>query len=297
MLESPNTIYRYNHLSNMRIIGTNQGQRGDLIMGTVVARAIKERFPDSSFTLGINKLYEDMKPLFYNHPYIDDIVIWENYDNWPSVNDVRKAYEYNLILNPMPQHPNSHCWYNLVKHQTEASCIMNGLTPPKDLSCHLNKYFGPIDKFKDYIAISPFTAWERKNISLQKWQSIINYIDSKGFQVLELDAPRAPERGWFNRTFYPNSPIYSWPPWDYFYSVKAMLSCKFLICLDGGLSWVASAYKFPVLGLYGYHYDGLISPKVYEPINPDAIYLEAGKAEDIPNELIFKKIDEMIKKI
>ena len=49
---------------SIKIIGTNQGQRGDLIMGTVVAKAIKERFPDSHFTLGINQKYQDMEDLF-----------------------------------------------------------------------------------------------------------------------------------------------------------------------------------------------------------------------------------------
>ena len=46
---------------SIKIIGTNQGQRGDLIMGTVVAKAIKERFPESHFTLGINKKYQELQ--------------------------------------------------------------------------------------------------------------------------------------------------------------------------------------------------------------------------------------------
>ncbi len=75
-----------------------------------------------------------------------------------------------------------------------------------------------------------------------------------------------------------------------------MLGCTFVITLDGGLCWTASAYNFPTLGLMGFHYDGLNSSKLYQPINKNGHYLEAPRAEDIPNELIFSKIDEMIEK-
>lgn len=281
-------------MNKLKILGTNQGQRGDLIMDTVVARAIKEKFPDSIFTLGINKQYEDMVPLFEKHPHIDMVVIWDGYDNWPTQEDLNiiNQEKPNLFLPPMPKHTHD-MWYNLVNNQVEESCMMNGFVPPKDLSCYLEKWF-EVPSCKDYIAISPFTAWDKKNISKEKWQLIINYIvKERGFNVLQLGGPNEYH---FENTFYPNDFIYSWLPWDYFQSVKKMLGCAFLLCLDGGLSWCASAYKFPILGLYGYHYYNLLTPKVYEPINPNAIYLEASKAEDIPNELIFSKIDEMIDK-
>lgn len=280
-------------MNKLQIIGTNQGQRGDLIMGTVVARAIKEKFPNSYFSLGINKQYEDMAPLFYNHPYIDSVSIWEGYDNWPTQNDIQHAKQFDVVLSPMPQHPNSHCWYKLVNHQTEASCIMNGLTPPKDLQCYLTKYF-EVQGSKDYIAISPFTAWDKKNISIEKWQSIIDYIvKTRGFNVLQLGGANEHR---FENTFYPNDMHYSWMPWNYFESVKKMLGCTFTITLDGGLCWAASAYNHPTLGLMGLHYNGLNSSKLYQPINLNGHYLEAPRAEDIPNELIFQKIDEMIQK-
>ncbi len=271
----------------IRIVGTNQGQRGDLIMGTVVARAIKEKFPDSHFTLGINKQYEDMSPLFLNHPYIDNIHIWQTYDGWPNSGDINwlQILKPDILLHPMPQHPNSHCWYKLVNHQTESSCIMNGLVPPKDLQCYLNKYFELNNKYKNYICIAPFTAWDKKNISNEKWQWIISYLTFHGNPVIQL--------GNSNEFKFRNT---QQPELSYFDSVKLMLSCKFLICLDGGMNWVASAYNHPTLGLMGLHYDGLESSKLYQPINQNGHYLESDRAENIPNELIFKKIDEMIEK-
>jgi ADP-heptose:LPS heptosyltransferase len=270
----------------IKIIGTNQGQRGDLIMGTVVARAIKDKFPNSHFTLGVNKRYADMVNLFKFHPYIDDTHVWEAYDNWPGTEDV--AYmrngNFDIVLNPMPQHPNDHCWYNLVEHQTEAACIMNGFSPPKDLSCVLTKYFELKSGFEDSVCISPFTAWEKKNISVSKWQEIVSYLKNKNIRVIQLGAASEPEiRGAEKQSGL-----------NYFESTRLMLSSRLLICLDGGLSWAASAYKHPTVGLYGYHYNNLLSPKMYEPLNPNATYLEAYKAEDIDDNLILDTLNKLL---
>ena len=255
-------------------------------MGTVVARAIKDKFPNSHFTLGVNKRYADMVNLFKFHPYIDDTHVWEAYDNWPGTEDV--AYmrngNFDIVLSPMPQHPNDHCWYNLVEHQTEAACIMNGFSPPKDLSCFLNRHFDLDETYSNHICIAPFTAWGKKNISLSKWEKIVNHIKDKGFKVIQLgQLSEAEVRGVEKRCDF-----------DYFQSVKVMLSSNLLVCLDGGLSWAASAYKHPTVGLYGYHYNNLLSPKMYEPLNPNATYLEAYKAEDIDDNLILDTLNKLL---
>jgi ADP-heptose:LPS heptosyltransferase len=277
------------------ILGGQCGQFGDCVISTVVARAIKEKFPSSQYIYGISKKYWEIEPLFRNHPYIDKVIQWEGYDNWPTNYDMNLIgyIKPDIFLNPMSRHPNDHSWPLLVNHQTEAAAIMQGFSPPKDLSCYLEKWF-EIPSCKDYIAISPFTAWSKKNISNEKWQVIINYIvKERGFNVLQLGRH---DEFQFKDTFFPNSPCYSWPHWTYFESVKKMLGCSFLICLDGSFNWVSSAYKFPVLSLLGYSYNNLQSTKLYQPINPNGHYLEAPRAEDIPNELIFQKIDEMIEK-
>ena len=270
----------------LKIIGTNQGQRGDLVIGTVVARAIKEKFPGSHFTLGINKMYEDMESLFKFHPYLDDTCIWEAYDTWPSQKDViyLRENKFDIVLHPMPRHPNDHCWFNLVNNLTESACIMNGFSPPKDRSCVLTKYFELKSGFEDSVCISPFTAWEKKNISLSKWEQIVSFVNSKGLKVVQIGDNSEPTIKGAEKKLN----------LSYFESAKVMLSCKFLICLDGGMSWVASAYKQKVLGLYGYHFDGLMSPKIYQPINENAIYLESKNAEDIQMNLIFDNIIKYI---
>lgn len=272
-----------NFKMKLNICGCNQGQRGDLIMNTVVARAIKEKFPSSHFSLGINKRYGDMKELFYLHPYIDSITVWDGYDNWPTQNDINCTKKFDIVLHPMPRHPNDHCWYNLINRQTEASCIMNGFVPPKDLSCYLNRYFNLDGKYKDCVCISPFTAWDKKNISNKKWQEIIDYITNKGYNVIQI--------GDRNEFKFKNTEKINC---SYFESVKVMLSCRFLITLDGGMNWVSSAYQHKTLGLMGLHYDNLKSSELYQPINKNARYLESNTAENIDNKIIFNQMDLLL---
>ena len=270
-----------------RIIFGNGGQFGDCILNTIVAKSIKERFPDSHLTMGISEKYKEIAPLFYNHPIINDIHIYEGYDNFPTLKDIDYLgiQKFDLVFHPMPAHPQNHIWPRIISHQSEAAAIMNGLVPPKDLQCHLNKYFEIDNRYKNHICIAPFTAWNKKNISNEKWQWIISYLTFHGSPVIQL--------GSSNEFKFRNT---EQPKLSYFESVKLMLSCKFLICLDGGMNWVSSAYSHPTLGLLGLHYDGLESSKLYQPINPNGHYLESNRAEDIPNELIFSKINEMIEK-
>lgn len=271
----------------MIILGGNQGQRGDLIIGTVLARAIKEKFPNSKYILGINKQYYDMHPLFKNHPYIDDTIQWDGYDNWPTNNDVEIISRVNpdILLHPMPQHPNNHCWFNLVNHLTESTCIMNGFVPPKNLNCYLNKYFETYSDYQKTVCISPFTAWQNKNISIEKWEKIIEFIKSNGFNVIQIGPQSEKQIAGAEKI-----------ETSYFESVKIMLSCKFLVGLDGGMSWVASAYEHPAICLYGYHFNNLYSAKIYQPYNKNATYLESKSAEEIPlteiKEKIFKKLND-----
>jgi ADP-heptose:LPS heptosyltransferase len=267
----------------MKIIGFNAGMRGDLVMNTVACRAAKQKWPDCYLTFGIGKPFEDMAPLFEKHPHIDKIHIWESYGG---LTEGDKKYieeeKFDKIFNPMPEHKSSN-WYNEVKCQTEEVCRMHDLEPPEDLSCYLEKWFKPV-RIKKTINIVPFTAHEPKNMSIGRWYEIINYIHKKGYTVTQLSSYDQPK---LQGIYQQRAP--------YFNTVHNALFNDLLITLDSGMSWVASAYKLPVLGLYGWHYPNQKSSKSYQPINPNAIYLEAAHANEIPMEEIFETIDKMLK--
>jgi ADP-heptose:LPS heptosyltransferase len=271
-----------------KFAGFNMQLIGDIIMNTVAARSHKELYPDSHFTLCVANKYSDMELLFKNHPYIDDFHVYEGYDG-VTKNDIQwlKDNKFNHVYNPMPQHKYFNWWLNPnIKNQTAEVCDMHDLSIPNNLQCYLEKWFDITDN-KDCISIYPFTNGKEKNLSNNKWQQIIDYINSKGFNVIQLGAKNEFQ---FEYTFKPNL--------NYFESTKLMLGTKFTLGLDSSCAWLSSSYSHPFLGLYSYlyPYQGLTTSKIYQPINNTATYLESDKVENIPNELIFSKIDEMIEK-
>lgn len=270
----------------MRVIGFNAGQRGDLIMNTVACRAAKQQWPDCHLTFGIGKPFADMAPLFKKHPHIDAIHIWEGYD---PLTEADKKYlnkeNFDHVFNPMPQHKSTN-WFNEVSCQTEEVCRMHGLEVPEDLSCHLEKWFEPVGIGRKTVCINPWTAHKPKDMTKERWEDICLFLRKKGYDVAQLSGPNE------------LSITGAWRPSigkSYFDSVNTLLSSKLLISLDGGMAWTCSAYKHPMLGLYGIHYQGQVSSKSYQPINHNALYLEGQHANDIPLELIFEKINLMLK--
>lgn len=268
----------------MKVILGNLGQYGDSIINTVLARAFKQRHPNSHVTLQIAQKFSQIAPLFSNHPYIDRVKIFEGYDNFPTQNDLRYLQEerFDFIFPGMP--PAYPYWYNLVNHQTQAICIINGLAPPQNLQCILNKYFDHKPGLENTIAVSFFSGKE-KSISIDKAQKIVDFIHSLGYSTIHLNGPNEPD--------LINCPKSNT---SYFDSVKTLLGCKLFVTIDTGMSWVASAYSFPVVGMYGKIYPRIQTQKVYEPVNPEAIYLERDVANDIPLEEITKAIKNKLSK-
>jgi len=273
----------------MRAIGWNLGQRGDIIMNTVVARGFKEQYPKSHLTLGIYKAFADMKDLFKNHPYIDDVHIYDSYENWPNDKDLEflQSSKFDKVFHGMPNHSRSD-WYNHCSSQTEEACLMNGVKPPKDLQCILNKWFSVNKEYSNFICIAPFTSSEKKDLTIDKANKIVDILKKIGYNVLQLSSNQQPK---LEGATFVNT--------DYMNSVINMLSCKMLITVNTGMSWTASAYGHKTLGLYGidkWGYPGLKSSKIYEPINPNAIYLSSEYSNDINISLIEENIIKLLEK-
>jgi ADP-heptose:LPS heptosyltransferase len=266
----------------MRILGFNAGQYGDLAMCVVACQLLKENL-DCHITFGIGNRYADCKEAFLHNPYIDDIHIWDSYNEWPKDADVKYMVDskFDKIFSAMPT-PDS-IWY-VRRHQTQELCRMHELPYPKSTQINLNKYWQNIDKYKDYVAISSFTSFgESKSIDINKIKRIIDYIHSKGLKAIHLNGPNEPDLGIEKSNC------------SYFESIKIMSSCKFLFTADTGMNWYASGYRQKVVGLYGYkYYPHCTTSKNWQPTNKNAIYLEAEHANLVNDQLIFSTIDSII---
>lgn len=270
----------------MRAIGFNQGQIGDLAMNIVTCRAFKEAYPDSHLTFNINKKYESVAPIFLHNKLIDDIKIWENYDNWPSDSDKKylEDKKFDKVFNPMPKHKYEN-WY-LQYHHTEAMCLMNDLIPPKNLHIELNRWFDLEEKYKDCVALTCFSsAGNIRDIPKDFANKIVDYIHSLGLSTIQLGLKDHPK---LNVTFDPIGQTI-------FEDVKVALSCRFLLTADTGMNWILSGYQSKVLGLYS-----ALSYPTYAPLinrtprNKNAIYLENYNIQDINFELIKDSINKLL---
>jgi len=268
----------------MKAIGFNQGQFGDLCINLAACKSFRQQFPNHQLYFGINKKYAELKDIFLNNDLIDKIHIWDQYDSWPSQQDLNfiSNEKFNIIFDPMPLHTQDH-WY-LNRHQTEEVCLMHGLTPPKDLSLSLNRYFN-VENNKNLVPINLFaeTRGQDKMPSPSKAKQIINFIESFGYTPVQIGLANQPQlcENRFIGTF--------------FETVQFVLSCKLLITVDSAMSWIASAYSFPTIGLYSYSYYPLAeSSKNWQPINHNANYLESNLVENIENDKIISIIKEML---
>jgi ADP-heptose:LPS heptosyltransferase len=270
-----------------RAIGFHLGLRGDLIMNTIPARSFKQLYPNSHLVLGVGPQFADMMPLFYQHEYFDNFHVYESYDGWPNANDIKYLdnERYDIVFNGKPEHKDD--WFNH-RHQYAEAANMHGLPIPVDINPPLTRWFNT-PKLDKTIAFAPFAGYVHnknndKMLSQYKAEVIVKFIKQLGYEVLFLGGPDEPEvPGVIRKNL------------SYFDSVKAMLGCKFLIHTDTGIGHVAGAYNFPRLGLYGHRYYGIDKVQNIIPLNRNSINLHESNVNDIPDELIFQKIEEMIK--
>lgn len=270
-----------------RAIGFNVGQRGDIVLSTVAARAFKEQYPGWNLTLGIHQQYEDMLPLFGDNPYFDDYHLYESYADWPSFADQNflSRERFDIVYHGMPKRANESDWWKS-ESQPANVCGLYGLTVPANLQCALTKWFDVPDN-SGYIAFQPiggFQDWpNKKSFSVERANQVVAAIKALGYKVLQIGGPGEPALEGAERRDL-----------SYFESVKNILGCRAFVGVDSGLTWVTSAYSFPTVACYANGYYGRQFIKSIQPVNPAASYLDAELTNDIPIEDIVAAIKEVV---
>lgn len=268
-------------------IGFNLGQRGDIIMNTVAARAFKETAPGYHLTLGVGPQFADMEPFFKNHPHIDAFHVYSSYDGWPnqSDKDYLIAQGYSTVFNGMPQHTHRQWW--TYYHQAQETCWMHGLNVPSDgLQCRLTQWFD-IDDRRDTVAFAPFAGWYNpsndKRLSVERAQEICDLIVARGYKVLQIGGADEPRL---------TGAIFA--ATSYFESIRAILGCALFVHTDTGAGWAVSAYGFPQLGLYSHAYYGPEYVKHIQPVNPLGVFLSEASVNQINLDKIAHSLDHLL---
>ena len=270
-----------------KAIGFLGGQFGDAITTIAAQKIFLEHNPDFEFTFALSKKYEEIIPLFLNQPHIKNVHLWEGYDSyWPTTNDLEfiNNQKFDIVFNPMQGV--IHDWFKSM-HQVSLCCARYGLKIPKTNEVSLHKYFEPNENYKNYVAVSYFANNGQgiKNISIQKINIINNFIKNMGYKIVHLGGC--------------NEPIIDHainPKLSLFESVRILCSCKLLITTDTAMSWIASAYKIPTIGIYSYAYHpGATTSINWQPVNPNAFYLDSDAAENVSLNDILENIEKKLK--
>lgn len=269
----------------MKIIFGCQGQLGDLAINTIVARALKEKYPDCQTVMSINKKYAHAAPIFFNNKVVDGIYIWDQYDGWPNEKDKEflNTRNFDFLYNPHQSHIDEFWWTKM--HHSQAICNNYGIKPPENLQVELTQWFDLKSELSNCIAISPYTsAGAVRDIPIEVSSKIINHIHSLGFKTIQLGISPSPQLV----TTYPMN------KGTVFEDVVIARSCRGLITADTGINYIMSGYKHPTLGLYSSKCYPTIAPlQNRTPKNPNSIYLQDYDIENISEELIKESINNL----
>lgn len=271
----------------IKAIGMLGSLHGDLIMCSAAARQFKVQYPDSHLTFACARKFSGILPLFFDNKYIDNYHVWDGYNDWP--NKLDQEYinngRFDIVFNCLAPHKRPD-WYNH-SHYIQETCDMLGLDRPKDLTCYLNPWFGKNEKYANYVSIGGFPSQSTnlsKTVTMDKWIKIVAEIKSLGFNVIQLggkfdlqiEGAERPDLAWVD-------------------AAQVLYSSKLQITTDSSWSWLGSAYKHNVVGLFGLNYPDMIHPFSHLPINENAEYLWGNHINDIPLENILETIKRKLK--
>lgn len=263
----------------IKACGFLAGQFGDLVIQTVACRAFKEQYPDSHLTFAIARKYSAILPLFLHNKYIDDIHIFDGYDDWP--NAVDKEYldfkKFDIVFNAMAPHTRQD-WYNYFHYAAEA-CLRQGLKPPQDLSYYLEPWFEPY-KEDNIVTLSLFPSKGTqldKTMPMDECEKLCIALKSKGLKPIQLG-------GKFEvKLANAESPDFS------FLEAAKMLRCsKAHITADTAFSSIAAGYQHPCVGFYGLNYPNMKDCFSHLPVNRNAIYLKNKPVQTVTHEEILE---------
>ena len=268
----------------IKIWGTSFSLIGDLIMSLPQLKYFKNKYKDTYINFVIHKKISYCAPLFFNHPYIDRILIsgeWSSFNE----NDYNIASKCDVVTTNLDHnnkkildrfHENKH-WYNQ-RSCIEETALMSGIT---DLNNSLNEIdkipylvkwfdvgfedaqkkaaytYNKIDSKKNKIlsktlAIWPFAGYGRsknRNPSEEWWRTLVTKLIDNSINVYHFGYFKEPKLS-ENKKYYHNLTNL-----DFFNQIKISLGSKLAIGTDSGSMWVLAAYNHPIIVLGTNWYD------------------------------------------
>lgn len=304
-----------------QIWGTAFSLIGDLVMSLPQLTYFKKKHQKCYINFVIHKKIAYVAPLFFNHPYIDKILIS---GEWSSFNkqDYEIASKCDFVTTNLDhknmkildrKHDDKY-WYN------KRSCIdetayMSGITDiDKYLSKnekipYLTKWFDTgfedkqkkggytydkVDSNKNKIlrkslAIWPFAGYGRsknRNPSEKWWVKLISKLTDNSINIYHfgyINEPKLSE----SKKYYHNLTNL-----DFFNQIKISLGTKLSLGTDSGSMWVLAAYNHPMIILgtnwYENHKDNLNA--TIPPLKKGECIFNHNDFSNLSTDMVFEKI-------
>jgi ADP-heptose:LPS heptosyltransferase len=272
----------------MKIIGYFCGQVGDLVIQTPLIRQFKQENPNCNLILGIGNKYKQVVPLFYNSPYIDDIHLWDSYEDWPNENDFKyiKQEKFNIIYGGMPNHTEDY-WY-LYRHYAQEFGEMYGMKI-KNLQCELDPWFGKLDNCDKIVTLSMFPSMDvgqKKSLSIEQLEKLCIEVKKLGYLPFQLGGKYEPKLENAER-----------PDMSLIQAAQLLYSSKLHLTCDTSFGWISSAYQHKTIGFYTNNLPFMTeeASKNIQPINPNAYYFHRDNLANLQIDEIIIKIQDYVK--
>lgn len=277
-----------NKNSNIKILGFNAGQIGDILIGLPAAKYLYNTTKDCQITLCVNKKYSKIVPFLRGLDYIDNIYISDGYENFPNQidNDFLCYQKFDKIYNPMQRH-SRYDWYNYY-HYTEEMAISHGILDQFDRD-KFNKKIDlvklattPIDS--NVIGFVPHANGQDRSLSQDDAQFLIDVINKLGYKLiyLGLNSNLNNIKELENKSFLNSGVILS--------------NLKRLITVDTAWSWLASGYNINTFGLYYKNYPDMIKQWSHFPENPNAEYIINDDIKKIDRQMVEQKLVDWLRR-
>jgi hypothetical protein len=267
----------------LTFVGFNQGQYGDLFIQLVPAKMLKCIYEGCRVIFSVNKKYEDVIDVLKLSEDIDDFIVWDGYDDWPTEKDKQKMSEFDgefgRLFNPM-QKNSVLDWHNYW-HITEEACVRYRLPRPAD---HIQDFKIPkpdVEK-ENTVCIAGSASGEVKSFTEQQIEIIKKFCKKKDLEPILLGGPE--DKGVDGIEKFEG---------NYSESVFKMIKSRFLVSADTGMVWAASAFSHHVLGLYCMDSETKASShENWTPKNKNQKTVVSKSMADITEEILEEELEE-----
>ncbi len=310
-----------------KIWGTSFSLIGDLIMSLPQLIYFKKKYKDTYTYFVIHKKIAYSAPLFFNHPYIDKILIS---GEWSSFNtdDYHLASKCDVVTTGL-DHKNKRIldrkhedkyWYNN-KSCIEETALMSGIADLDEFLSEnekipfLTKWFdvGFDDEQKkaaytyekkeskknkllsNSLSIWPFAGYGRsknRNPSTEWWRALTKKLTDNSINVYHF--------GYLNEpVLSDNGNYHNLTNLDFFNQIKISLGSKLSLGTDSGSMWVLAAYNHPmiILGTNWYeNHTNNFRATIPPIVNGECIFKKNDFKDLSINEVYEKIINSGVKK-